>query len=156
MLSSLLQTLSLKTTYLAHVCCQQQSSEQANSLITSITSHHLEQINLTTTVPPPAPQEIPAILLLRLPQHQSIPPVIMNIFGHVYKYEAVLWSLEKLRKTIFCYKMIHFSLRKLRFSGNMYFSYLERLALAKVEKVLQLQGNDKKVTLLLIYHISGF
>ena len=69
-------------------------------------------------------------------QHQSIPPVIMNIFGHVYKYEAVLWSLEKLRKTIFCYKMIHFSLRKLRFSGNMYFSYLERLALAKVEKVL--------------------
>ena len=38
----------------------------------------------------------------------------------------------------------------------MYFSYLERLASAKVEKVLSLQRNDKKVTLLLVYHISGF
>ena len=37
----------------------------------------------------------------------------------------------------------------------MYFSYLERLAYAKVEKVLCLQRNGKKVTLLLIY-ISGF
>ena len=64
--------------------------------------------------------------------------------------------MEKLRKTIFCYEMINFSLRKLKFLGNMYFSYLERLALAKVEKVLSLQGNDKKVTLLLIYHISSF
>ena len=26
--------------------------------------------------------------------------------GHVYKYEAVLWTLKKLRKTIFWYKMI--------------------------------------------------
>ena len=52
--------------------------------------------------------------------------------------------------------MINFSLRELKYSGNIYFSYLERLASAKVEKVLSLQRNDKKVTLLLIYHISGF
>ena len=65
-------------------------------------------------------------------------------------------TLENLGKIIFCYKMINFSLRELKFSGNMYFSYLERLASAKLEKVLLLQKNDKKVTLLLIYHISGF
>ena len=76
--------------------------------------------------------------------------------GHVHKYEAVLWTLEKLRKTIFYYKMINFSLRELNFSGNMYFHYFERLASAKVEKVLSLQRNDKKVTLFLIYLISGF
>ena len=52
--------------------------------------------------------------------------------------------------------MINFSVRELKFSGNMYFSYLERLASAKVEKVLSLQRNDKKVTLLLIYDVSGF
>ena len=68
---------------------------------------------------------------------------------------AVFWALEKLRKTVFCYE-INFSLRELKFSGNMYFSYLERLPLAKVEKVLSLQRNGKKVTMLLIYHISGF
>ena len=67
-----------------------------------------------------------------------------------------MWTLEKMRKTIFCYKMINFSLREWKFSGNLYSSYLERLALEKVEKVLLLQRNDKKVTLLLIYHISGF
>ena len=71
--------------------------------------------------------------------------------GHVHKYEAVLWTLEKLRKTIFCYKMINFSLRESTFSGNMYFSYLERLTSTKVEKVLSLQRSDKKVTLLLRY-----
>ena len=49
-------------------------------------------------------------------------------WGHDHKYEAVLWTLEKSRKTIFCYKMINFSLRELKFSGNMYFSYTERLA----------------------------
>ena len=65
-------------------------------------------------------------------------------------------TLENLGKIIFCYKMINFSLRELKFSGNIYFSYLERLASAKLEKVLLLQRNDKKVTLLLIYHISGF
>ena len=70
-----------------------------------------------------------------------------NALGHVHKYESVLWTLEKLRKTIFCYKMINFSLRESKFSGNMYFSYLERLASTKVEKVLSLQKNDKKVTL---------
>ena len=76
--------------------------------------------------------------------------------GHVHKCGAVLWTLEKLRKTVFCYKMINFSLRKLKFRGDMFFSYLERLASAKVEKVLLLHRNDKKVTLLLICHISGF
>ena len=68
---------------------------------------------------------------------------------------AVLWTLKKLRKTIFCYKIINFSPRELKFY-NMYFSYLERLVSARVEKVLSLQRNGKKVTLLLIYHISGF
>ena len=68
----------------------------------------------------------------------------------------MLWTLEKLRKTIFCYKMIHFSLRELKFSGNMYFIYNEGLALAKVEKSLSLERHYKKVTLLLIYHQSGF
>ena len=58
---------------------------------------------------------------------------------------------KKLRKTIFCYKMIKFSLRELKFSGNMYFSYPERLASAKVEKVISLQRNDEKVTLFIIY-----
>ena len=52
--------------------------------------------------------------------------------------------------------MINFSLRELKFLGNMYFSYPERFVLAQVEKVLSLQRNDKEVTLLLIYHISGF
>ena len=51
--------------------------------------------------------------------------------------------------------MIHFSLRELKYSGNMYFSYTERLASAKVKKVHSLQRNDKKVTFLLIYHLSG-
>ena len=64
--------------------------------------------------------------------------------------------VEKLRKTIFCYKMINFSLKELNFSGNMYFSYTERLASTRVKKVILLQKNDKKVTLLLIYQISGF
>ena len=75
---------------------------------------------------------------------------------YVHKYEPVLWTSEKLRKTIFCYKMINFSLRELKFSGNLYFSFIERPASAKTKKVLSLQRNDKKVTLLLIYHISGF
>ena len=79
-----------------------------------------------------------------------------NKDGHVHNYEAVLWTLEKLRKTTFCYKMINFSQRELKFSGNMHFSYTERLASAKVEKVFWLQRNDKNVTLILIYHISGF
>ena len=76
------------------------------------------------------------------------------VVGHVYKYEVVLWTLEKLRKIIFCYKMINFSLRELKFSGNMYFSYNERIASSKVERDLLLQRNEKKVTLLLIYHIG--
>ena len=59
-------------------------------------------------------------------------------------------------KTIFCYKMINFSIRDLKFSGNMHFTYTERLAPAKVEKYFWLQRNDNKVTLLLIYHVSGF
>ena len=43
----------------------------------------------------------------------------------------------------------------MKFSGNMYFSYTERLTSTKVEEVLWLQRNDI-VTLLLIYQISGF
>ena len=64
--------------------------------------------------------------------------------GHIHKYEAVLWTLEKLRKTCFCHKMINFFLGELTFSGNMYFSYTKRLASAKVKKNLSLQRNDKK------------
>ena len=67
-----------------------------------------------------------------------------------------MWTMKILRKTIFFYKMIKFSLKELKFSENMYYSYTERLASAKVEKVLSLQRNDKIVTLLLIYDISGF
>ena len=44
--------------------------------------------------------------------------------------------LGKLRKTIFSYKMTNFSLKELKFTRNMYFSYTERLTLTKVEKVL--------------------
>ena len=47
-------------------------------------------------------------------------------------------TLEKLRKTTFCYKVINFSLRDLKSSGKMYFSYTERLASGKVEKILWL------------------
>ena len=68
----------------------------------------------------------------------------------------MLWTLEKLRKTFFCCKMTNFTLTELKFSGNIYFSYPERLVSAKVEKVLSLQRNHKKVTLLLIYHILAF
>ena len=69
---------------------------------------------------------------------------------------AVLWTLIKLRKTVFCYKIINYSLRELKFLGNMYFSCLEKVVSARAEKVLSLQRNGKNVTLLLIYHISGF
>ena len=57
-------------------------------------------------------------------------------------------TLGKLRKTILSHKMINFSLKELKFSGNMYFKHLERLASTKVERVLslQIQRNDKKVT----------
>ena len=51
--------------------------------------------------------------------------------------------------------MVSFSLRELKFPGNMHFSYTEKLALTKVKKVLLLQKNDMKIILLLIYHISG-
>ena len=43
-------------------------------------------------------------------------------------------DIGKLRKTLFCYKMINLPLRELKFSGKMYFSYAKRLASAKVEK----------------------
>ena len=55
--------------------------------------------------------------------------------GHVHKYEVVLWTSEKLRKIT----EIHVYTK----------SYTERLVLAKVEKVLSLYRNNKKVTLLL-------
>ena len=62
----------------------------------------------------------------------------------------------KTEKNNFLLQNDKFFLRVVKFAGNMYFSYTERLALAKVEKVLSLQKNDKKVTLLLIYNISSF
>ena len=62
----------------------------------------------------------------------------------------------KIEKNNFLLQNDKFSSREVRLGGNMYFSYTERLALAKVEKVLSLQKNDKKVTLLLIYDISSF
>ena len=65
-------------------------------------------------------------------------------------------DIGKIEKKNFCYKMTNFSLRELKFSGNMYYNFTEKLTSAKVEKVLWLQGNEKKITLLLIYHISGF
>ena len=52
--------------------------------------------------------------------------------------------------------MINFSLMELTFSRNLFLSYAEMLASAKVQKDLLLQKNDKKVTLLLFYHIFGF
>ena len=76
--------------------------------------------------------------------------------------------MEKLSKTISLLQNNKFSIRYVKFAGNMYlnytenmyftytFTYIERLVSAKVEKVLSLQKNDKKVTLLLIYDISGF
>ena len=62
----------------------------------------------------------------------------------------------KIEKNNFLLQNDKFSSREVRLGGNMYFSYTERLALAKVGKVFFLQKNDKKVTLLLIYVISGF
>ena len=50
---------------------------------------------------------------------------------HVHKYKTVV-DIGKIEKTIFYYKLIKFLLKKLKFSGNMHFSYSERLALAKV------------------------
>ena len=88
-------------------------------------------------------------------QYKVTTPKFSKI-GHVCKYEAVLRTMEKLSKTIFSYKMIKNFLREVKFSENMYFSYTERLASAKVEKVLSLQKNDKKVTFLLTFDISGF
>ena len=76
----------------------------------------------------------------------SMPLVFYYIYGHAHKYETLLWTLGKLRKTVFHYKIINFSLSKLKFSGSMYFHYPEWIASAKVEKVLSLQRNDKKVT----------
>ena len=83
------------------------------------------------------------------------------ILGHVHKYEAVLWTLENLRKTIFCYKMINFSLRELKFSGNMYFSYPGRLASLhqqKLKKAFCYKEMIRKshVSQMSIYHISSF
>ena len=80
---------------------------------------------------------------------------MVYVYGPVHKFEAVLWTLENLRKTLFCYKII-FLLREFKFSGNMYIPFTERLSSEKVEKSLWLQRNDKKVTLLLIYYMSGF
>ena len=53
-------------------------------------------------------------------------------------------DIEKIEKNNFLLQNDQFFTKELNFSGNMCFSYTERLALAKVEKVLWLQRNDKK------------
>ena len=61
-------------------------------------------------------------------------------------------KIEKKNNNFFVAKSrINFSLWELEFSGNMYFSYTERLASSKVEKVPK-----KKKKMLLIYDISDF
>ena len=77
----------------------------------------------------------------------------MDMFINMSKVVKVI---QKIEKNNFLLQNEKFSLRELKFPGNIYFSYSGRLASAKVEKVLWLQRNDKEVTLLLIYHISGF
>ena len=62
---------------------------------------------------------------------------------------------KKIEKHFFVTEMINFPLRELIFSGHIYFSYTERLAPVKVEQVLWLQRNGKKVKLLPIYRIAG-
>ena len=49
--------------------------------------------------------------------------------GHVYITESVSRTVEKLRKTIFRYKMINFLLMQVNFSGNIDFSYTEKLSI---------------------------
>ena len=58
------------------------------------------------------------------------------LFGYVHKYEAMLCTFEKLRKTIFCYKNDQFFTKGVEISVNVYFSYIEKVASAKVGKVL--------------------
>ena len=43
-----------------------------------------------------------------------------DIYGHVHKYEASLWTLENWEKYLFCYKMIIFNVTVLKISENMY------------------------------------
>lgn len=66
------------------------------------------------------------------------------------------YDIWKLRKTVFCHKMINFLQWQLKFSPSKYFSYTEGLPVAKVEKVFSLQRSDKRLTLLLIDQISSF
>ena len=42
-------------------------------------------------------------------------------------------EIGEIDKKKFYYKMINFLLRELKFSGNMYFSFIERTALAKAQ-----------------------
>ena len=53
-------------------------------------------------------------------------------------------DIENIEKNNFLLQNDQFFTKELNFSGNMCFSYTERFALAKVEKVLWLQRNDKK------------
>ena len=52
--------------------------------------------------------------------------------GHKYLWGSVV-EIGEIDKNIFYYKMINFLLRELKFLGNMYFSFIERIALAKTE-----------------------
>ena len=52
--------------------------------------------------------------------------------GHKYLWGSVV-KIGEIDKNIFYYKMINFLLRELKFLGNMYFSFIERIALAKAE-----------------------
>ena len=56
-------------------------------------------------------------------------------------------DIGKIEKNNFLSQNDQFFTEGVKFSGNMYFSYLERLASTKVEKALSLQKNHKKVTL---------
>ena len=52
--------------------------------------------------------------------------------GDKYLWGSVV-EIGEIDKKNFYYKMINFLLRELKFSGNMYFSFIERTALAKAQ-----------------------
>ena len=61
---------------------------------------------------------MPILLLLNCSNLKKVTKVIIccvisNLTTeHVHKYEGVLWTLEKLRKTSFCYKMSKFFIKR--------------------------------------------
>ena len=95
-------------------------------------SHVIFKAPMSPCPPPPFKVYSP----MKSSVHTCLAFFYFKVVGHVHKYEAVLWELK--------------------FSGNIYFTYTESLVSAKAEIVLWLQRTHKKVTPLLIYHISGF